>query len=187
MSALGLVVRHGGAGGNANGRGDGGAAAVIKGVGVGVTGVDATAAADVVSVVVGGVSGVGLHDRSWGRRGLRSSNGWGWSFWLVRARSDERLDFTTDIKSRRACALVLWFVGANDVAGAAVVGGIYAFAVAVASCYVDAGGVCELDDVRGCGYGFVVVAEKAVMDVVGAGNDVAAAAAALAGVEVWSR
>lgn len=48
--------------------------------------------------------------------------------------------------------------------------------------------MCELDDVRGCGYGFVVVAEKAVMDVVGAGNDVAAAAAAaLAGVEVWSR
>ena len=54
---------------------------------------------------------------------VRTRKGWGWFFWLVWRRGDDRRDLGTDFERRReghAGALVLWFVAVYDVAGAAV-------------------------------------------------------------------
>ena len=70
-------------------------AIAIAGGGVDVAGVSGgntggiIVIAAAVGVSVDGVSGVGLHNRSWGRRGLHLLNGWGWPFWLVQVTSNK--------------------------------------------------------------------------------------------------
>ena len=103
---------------------------------------------------------VGLRDRSWGRRGLRLSNGWG-RFFINRQGAGH------------ASALVLWFVAVYDVPSAAVVDGVRAFLVTVVGRCVEvenAGGVVVIAAAVGVGVGVV---GASVADAVG-GVDVAA-------------